>query len=279
MINPASLLYLPPANFSGANASTVLANLKKYPPKHRMLIYSDDESWKPEIEQEGWVFHKLSQSPEVARKWVKPGPNMSWAVNNLIWLTGLNLAARHGFDHILYLESDCRVGRVGFDDIIFDEHFSIGKPLVCSGSLVVWNPMSGGPVGQRRWAELVSQNVKRNVYIPTYGFKPSTDNTGSSVFPNGAGGVYSMVWMKILFNEALGVGEISGKTLSGMFAWDFWLGEKIWQAFGTDAYDVVAHLNCMFSGYADVLTSESERLAMLKNGKVLVHQVKSDATV
>jgi hypothetical protein len=72
----------------------------------------------------------------------------------------------------------------------------------------------------------------------------------------------------------------TGKLAAQSFAWDFAIGDRLWQKMGHNAYDCVAHLDCIYSSYGDVLTSESDRLNMLRTGEaVLVHQVKSSATV
>lgn len=272
-MRPCSVLYLPPPTFRGCDTGVMVDNLKKFPPKHPMLVYSD-HPWPVD----GLI--KLGSSPEIVKdaKDAKGVPN-KWAVNNLIWATGMRIAIKNEFSHVLYLEADCRVGCPGWDDKIFDEFFSVGRALACAGTLVTFNPANSGPIGWRKWNDLMAFNSRRNYEratygCATYGFKGAADGSGSSIFPNGALGVYSMAWMQELFDFSN-----SAQLAAEMFAWDFAIGDRLWKKMDHQAYECVAHLNSVYSSYGDVITGESERLSLLRSGKVCaIHQCKSSAT-
>lgn len=264
----AVLSYIAPPTFQGADTGVFLDNLKRNPPNNPLVTYSDHD-W-PDLTI------KLKGSPEVLKgaKDKKGLPN-KWAVNNFVFFTGLRIAVRNGYSHILYLEADCRVKGKGWDDILFEEYFSHPRALACAGSLVCYNPCNSGPLGFARWNQLVSRNIYKNFPIPTYGWKACSDGSGSSVFPNGAGTIMDIAWMQNLFDL-----ENSGGLAAELFAWDFAIGERLWEKMGPDAYLCVAHLEKMYSSYGDELTKEHERMQMLHDGRaVLVHQVKSSATI
>ena len=257
--------YVPPPTFG--HPKVFLDNLNKFKTTHEIMLYSD-HPWPNVI--------PLKASPEVIKHTVNPVTHQvnTWAVNNAIFLTGLALADRNKFSHIIYLESDCRIGKDNWDEIIFDEHFNSRLPLVASGTLVCWNPMMNSE-SARRWNDLICRtNKRRNFPIPTYGYGAS--HTGApSIFPNGALGVYDMAWMKRFFdlNNTIELAKAS-------HAWDFVVGDKIWATFGPDAYDMVGNLNCIFSSYGEQVSTEQERLQLLRDGKVVaIHQVKSNATL
>lgn len=215
-------------------------------------------------------------SPEVARDYrdAEGKPN-KWGINNLTYFTALRIAIRNGYTHILYLEADCRVGRKEWDNVVFEEYFSQPQSLICGGTLVTYNPSCAGPEGFHRWNKLMEKNTRRNFPISCFGFKGAADSSGSSVFPNGALGIYDLAWMQKLFELS-----DSGRLAAQCFAWDFEIGDRIWKLMGPKAYDCVAHLESIYSSYGDVLSSEHERLEMVRSGKVVAcHQVKSSASI
>lgn len=265
--------YLPPPKF--VCTMTFLANLQKFWPANKTILYSDFPYWKEPFNLDVIPLHA---SPEILKKATIAGKPNTWAVNNAVFLTGMRMARQTGFDHAIYVESDCRFGCKDWDQRIFEEHFSLGFPNIASGSLVVWSPFNAGLEVTRRWERLIvernekRENPKRNFPIPTYGTR---DSGLPSIFPNGALGVYDLRWIAEMFdlNNTIQIASES-------HAWDFLIGEKIWQRFGVQSFDVVGNLTCIFSGYGDQITTEQERMAMLRNGDVVaVHQVKSDATI
>jgi len=262
-----SILYLPPPT-AYTSATAILENLSRFPPKHELLVYSDHDYGIP-----GQI--RLKLSPEVARQvdGVARMGKQDFRVNNAIYITGMQLARAAGFTHVIYVEADCRVGRPGWDDVIFDEYFNIGRPCVVAGSLAFYNPCNSGEKGMQRWQQIVARNTTRNFPCPTYGWVGAADAHPSCVFPNGALSVMDMAWIKRLYTlenaiaEAVSIGP-----------WDMATGQKLWEIFAEDAYEVTAHLGCIYSSYGDVITTEEQRLQMLRDGTVVgVHQVKSAA--
>jgi hypothetical protein len=259
--------YVPPPSFG--NPRVFIDNLARYKHDNELLLYSD-YNWPDTL--------RLKGSPESIIPMLEARPDGTknkWAVNNFVFLTGLALAARSGFTHIIYLESDCRVGKHHWDSIMFEEHFALKNEPLCSGTLVCWNPMSGGMASAKRWNDLICKtNKKRNFPIPTYGVGASVKST-PSIFPIGALGIYDMTWMQKFFDLS--------KTMelaAHMHAWDFVIGDKIWAHFGLDSYDQVGNLQSVYSSFGDQITTEEERLGLVVSGKVTAcHQVKSTNTL
>jgi hypothetical protein len=147
-----------------------------------------------------------------------------------------------------------------------------------------------------------------HVPVLAFGNKGSRDRFDSCVFCYGSGTVIDCDWYRLLFSEAERKAPADGTPAGHQFsgfgvvprrpsvsidgdgfhltpiakdsrAWDVELGVRIWERFGADSYSVIANLQSVFSGYSDSITTEEERLAMLRNGRRLVHQVKSAAEV
>lgn len=274
MIKIGSIGYVPPPHFPGAEA--FLRNIRKYPARHEVVLYSDHDY--PEaikIFNPEQIQGSLKVTP-ARDQWDRE--NRKWVVNNAIFITGLKIAVKNGFTHIIYLESDCRVGQLAWDQPIFNEYFSFKFPPIAAGTLVCWNPFNAGIEVARKWEELVtSTNRSRNFPIPTYGVRregmpgPMGD---PCIFPNGALGVYDVNWLASLFDVNNAVAFASGT------AWDFQIGMAIWQQFGIRAFEMVGHMGTMFSGYGDEVTTLEQRLQMLRDGSAAaVHQIKGNIEV
>lgn len=265
----AVLAYLPPKAW-GCSA-TFAKNLEKFPTKYDLLTYSESEDWPSAI--------RLRGNPEVvkgARMIPSPrsahGSQNPFAVNNLVFFTGLNVAIKNGYTHAIYLESDCRVGRAHWDEVLFDEFFTIGRPLVCGGTLAVYNPCNYSPKATRRWEALVARNYRRNVPVATYGWLPASQKHPSMVFPNGAFSVLDLAWMARLYDLS-----DTMKLAVNSQPWDFETGLRIWEKFEEDAFEVCGFMNSIYSGYADILTTPDERKDMITSGKVVgAHQIKDN---
>lgn len=261
----ASLGYVPPPKFGGAQ--TFYDNVRKFPTTYELILFSEHD-WPGAL--------KLKGSPEQVKGATFPNGKVNpFSIHNLLWLTALRICRERGVTHMLYLEADCRVGRDHWDAVVFDEFFSAGRPLICGGSLAVYNPCNYSPEAARRWAQLVSRNIKRNFPIPTYGWLGAADKQPSCIFANGALAIYEVAWMARYFD----LDNSAGIAVQGT-AYDMMVGSLIWKDFEEDAYEVVGHLESVFSGYGDVLTTEADRMKMLRDGQcVAVHQVKSNATI
>lgn len=261
----ASFAYVPPSAWGCAK--TFWENLHQFKTAWPLVLFSD-APWGPEVVP-------LKTSPEVLKHAIfDDGKVNPYAINNALWLTALRIAREKGITHMLYLEADCRVGCEHWDGKVFDEFFNIGRPLVAGGNLAVYNPANYSQEAARRWADLVSNNTRKNVPIPTYGWLPAATKAPSCVLVNGALGIYDVAWMQRFFdlNDTI---EIARKNT----AFDMILGQLVWDRFQEDSYEALGHLNSVFSGYGDILTSEEERLQWLREGRYsAVHQIKSSAT-
>lgn len=262
-MNLASLLYLPPPK-AYPSAEAFVKNLQRFPPKHPLIVYSDhDYNWPDQI--------LLPGSPECVKGATDAqGRPNQFAINNLVFLTGLRIAIAKGVSHCIYLEADCRVGCKDWDDHIFEEYFTLPRPAIAAGTLATYNPCNHSAEAARRWQQLVARNTRRNVPVATYGWVGAAQQHPSCVFPNGALSVLDIDWMQRLFPL-----DNTVKTAGDLCAWDMALGKNIWERFGVQSYDVMGFLECIYSSYGDILTTQEERLQMLRDLKaVAVHQVK-----
>lgn len=257
--------YIPPPTYGCAR--TFFNNVQAHPTAHELILFSDHD-WPGTV--------KLKGSPEQLKgARMANGQHNPFALNNVLWLTALRICREKAITHMLYLESDCRVGVKHWDDQVFEEFFSIGRPLICGGSLAVYNPCNYSAEAARRWATLVARNSRRNFPIPTYGWLGAATQHPSCVFANGALAIYDVRWMQKYFN----LDDTANMAVQGT-AFDLMVGQLIWKDFEEDAYEVVGHVTSIFSSYGDILSTEPQRLQMLRDGThVAVHQVKSNETV
>lgn len=258
-----SIGYLPAAGTF--NVESFRQSVQQFKSKYPVLLFSPHP-------HAGEVI-QIGNPDRAIRETGQPTEKRHILINNLVFFTALRIAMKQGFTHAIYLETDCRVGRDYWDELMFEEFFNCGRHVICGGSMVVYNPCNSGPKGYRRWGALVEQNQKRNFPIPTYGWKGAADNSGSCVFVNGALGIYDIAWMAKLF-DLENTFAIATDPAPG--PWDMMIGFALWKMFGEDTYDVLLHMKTIFSSYGDVITTELERQTMLKSGQfVAVHQIKS----
>lgn len=260
----ASIAYVPPPAFGCAQE--FWDNLQSNPAKGELILFSDHD-WPGVVKLptplEQWKNASYPSGQDA-------GKRNPFAINNLLYLTAIRIARERGISHMFYLESDCRVAP-GWDARVWEEYFSLGRPTIAAGTLATYNPCNFSAEAARRWARLVARNIRRNVPIATYGWLPAAQVSPSCVFPNGALAVYDLAWMQQLWNL-----DESVLTAVSNSAFDMVLGTLVWQRFAEDSYEVFGYLESVFSGYGDILTTEAERLAMLRDGRVCgVHQVKS----
>ncbi len=256
----ATLVHVPEPKYG--NPAVLLQNLAKFPAHYPVLKYSSHP----------WPDVISIRNPDVLKgSRMQDGSINKFAVNNAVFLTGMRIAKQQGVTHAIYLEEDCRVGRAGWDEIMFDHFFSLGRPLIAAGTLAVYNPCAYSPECTRRWHELIRDNKRRNFPISSYGFLPAATRGPTCVFPNGAGGIYCVDWIDKLFNldQTLNIAAITS-------AWDMVFGVRLFEIFKEDVYEVLGYLNCIYSGFGDIITTEEDRQKMLSSGEVcLVHQIKS----
>jgi hypothetical protein len=251
-----------------ANADAFFANIRNFPTKHELVIYSDHDYSK---EWPGMT--KLNGSVEVAKT-----DTNRMAVNNLVFFTGLRIAANKGFTHVLILEHDCRVGVAGWDEIIWQEFLSKNPDAIMGGSLVAFNPCSFSRKGAELFEELVI-GTKAGRLMPFHvcGSPDFARKHEPSIFPMGAFAIYRMDWLLKTFPEITGTPEQYIGLSMKLKTWDYAIGIRLWQVFNENSYQKLVNLETVYSGYGNVLCSEAERRQWLEEGKIVgVHQIKSD---
>jgi hypothetical protein len=276
--------YVAPPDFKGAKA--FVDNIHKFKTKNELFLFSDYKHY---------GFHDC-MSPEVMRH-----HNPRCGISNALFVSSIRYAVKRGFTHMLYIEADCRVGRDNWDQVMFDEYFSFKFPKVAAGSLVAHSCTNGGfDYYQKFWRFLMDHGEKRHV-IPLYGIpvmagvhvgefkedaglivKPGDARTKykPSVYPNGALGIYDVAWMCELFgikpDQSFKDGFSMVEHVQGS-AWDHMIGVRLYDRFGANALDMVGHLDSVFSSYGDTITTEEQRINMLREGTcVAAHQFKSE---
>lgn len=259
----ATIAYVPPPQFGCA--TVFHDNLRKFRTRYPLLVYSDHD----------WPDTIKIRNPEGVNQMMTNRTMNRWAVNNAIFLTGMRIAKSQGYTHVIYVESDCRVGCDNWDEQVFAEYFSLGKACIGAGTLACYNPCNYSRKAAMRWTELVAGNTKRNIPVATYGWKGASDPGNTLIFPNGALSVLDVDWMARLFDLNRTIVSATEAT-----AWDMALGQRVWKLFEEESFDVMGMLRSVFSSYGDILTTEAERLEWLRAGQyVAVHQVKSHETV
>lgn len=268
--------YVPPPHFG--HGQVFLENLRKFKTSTDLMLFSDYAPY-------GLLNFP---DPEIARTAYHNSNKLS--VNNFIFLVCVNYLRTHGYSHILYVESDSRVGADNWDGQLFEEMFANPGPIMAAGSLVCYSPCAGGAEGLERFSELIARhNIRPNYPIPRYQPKPpqfpmvkmygggkgANNSSGSALFPNGSLSIYNLEWLVNLLPR----GDIL-KSATEMTAWDMEIGNRAWDIYGPDCYRIMAHLTACYSSFGDAITTESERLEMLRSGIVSsIHQVKSGATI
>jgi hypothetical protein len=279
--------YVPPPSFRGANA--FIKNIMKFHPVNDLVLFSDHHDY---------GFTRIFNPEKV----VGIEKNPRCGISNAVFITGLRLAVKKGYTHMLYLEADCRVGVKNWDEIMFEEYFSFTFPKVAAGSLVAHSCTNGGFEFYKRFTAFLHSHSKSKHVIPLYGIPvmagvamgefskdiPQVVLPGDarlrykpSVYPNGALGIYDVNWLCELFgikpdgDFKEGVDMVQHVQNS---AWDHMIGAHLYDRFGDQVFDMVGHLDSVFSSYGDTVTTEAQRLQMLRDGDcTAIHQVKSEA--
>lgn len=262
----ASFCYVPPPTVGFSQV--FWDNLNTFPPKHDLIVYSDHRWSNTSI--------LLKANPEILRGRVfRSGPHAGkenpFALHNGLFLAGLKMCRERGVSHALYVEADCRVGRKDWDDVIFDEYFSLGRPCIVAGTLSVYNPSNYGIPAARKFEKLVKNPPAHGIPMGVYGFHSAATQAASCIFPNGALAIYDVAWMLQMFDVDNQVAQSEENT-----AFDMALGHRIFDLFSEDAYEVVGSLGSVYSGYGNVLTTPEVRRELLTSGKVVaMHQEKT----
>jgi hypothetical protein len=253
--------YVPPAGRLYSDA--FVANILKFPPKHPLFLISDDAEHNPS---------RLIKNPEMV------GHRPAWAVNNLVFLRGLELARDAGLDFYLWLESDSRVGCKEFDAVIFEELFTrYPNGIAIAGSPVVWDMNAGG----RRFALAVVEMAWQyqeagGIPMSFYSGKHPHDTSGAALYVNGSCAVYETSAMLKVFDlekPTVDISILAKRTT----AYDLEIGRRLWTYHGPKAIDHVGFLTRTISCFGDCVMNAEERKAMLLSGRCsIIHQIKDD---
>lgn len=259
------LCYVAPPSL--VKSKSFFENLRNFPAKHELIVYSDHN-----YSAEWMGCYKLNGNVEIAKTTAN-----RMAVQNLIFFTGIRIAASRGFTHVLILEHDCRVGVDGWDDVIWQEFISKNRGGLMGGSMFVMNPCSFNRKAAEKFEEFSAKDrKKRLVPISVYGSNNASERRDSCVFPNGAFAIYRMDWLLKTFPEITGSPQQYISLAQTVRTWDQEIGMRLWSQFNEDSYDKVVSLESIYSGYGDVLSSEEERKQWLQKGRVAgIHQIKS----
>jgi hypothetical protein len=295
-MRPVTVGYIPPPSFTGA--SSFIENIQKNK-------ISGDHFFMSDYVQYGFPIENcLRVSPE-AHDGIRGANNEGQRrvrISNLVFLICLSQAARRGYTHMLYVESDCRFKGNGWDQVMFEEYFNLPFPAIAAGSVVAHSMINGGGQFYRRFTEYFRENSKGHL-LPTFGIPTTTfmwrefmpgqpnivppgdmregfRNLKPSLYPNGAIAIYDVAWLCEIFHlkpDGTFKGDHHAVEIVQWPAWDHVIGMALYDRFGADVFEVVAHLQTAWSSYGDVLSTEEERLQMLRDRKVKgVHQVKGE---
>ena len=253
----ATISYVPPKG--RLNSDSFMRNLEAFDTKNQLYLYSDDSAW---------GLNSIA-NPDIVKH-----PKKHFAVNNLVFLFGLNLAIDLGLDYMLYLESDVRVRGDNWDQIIFDDCFRARKTPLIYGTPVVFNISQSGFSPLRKAVGLVNEFMNvTNCPAVVHGAWPGSP-AHFLLFPNGALGVYHVPTMAKIFD---GFRTNIGKSAMEIAAWDHSVGVGMYNLFGSDCIDQFQYATACYSGYGEDMTNHDFRRQLLLNGKCVgVHQCKHD---
>lgn len=280
-----SIAYLPSETDSRFNTLAFIQNLMENRPAGELLLFSDHPQ--PSAEKLGFsVIRKQTvvdtigtlQNARIQRPGTGEMVENRAAINNLIFFTAIRELRNRDFTHFCYLESDCRVKNHGeaWDTRLFNEFFNNPKHLLMAGSVVAFNPYNHNLETALRFERFLEETKaygRKNV-IPVYGWLSAASGQGCNIFLNGAGAVYSVAGLRLLFPELDENNDIG--LAASTWAYDFAIGQRLWDKFQGDVYQVLGYLPSLFSSYGNVLSDEESRLRMLNDGMAMVHQIKSN---
>jgi hypothetical protein len=290
--------YVPGPQFKGSTA--FMENISRNKIVGDYFFMSDHHAY-------GFSGAQLAYPPELheavlARKQEKG--TTAPCISNLVFIFCLARASREGYTHMLYVESDCRFKGNGWDAIMFEEFFSQPFPALAGGSVTAHSMINGGGEFYRRFTQYFKEKQK-NLPLPVFGIQvasfrdaknafqegaPQIISPGDfraelfpikpSIYPNGAIGIYDVGMLREIFGmnpDGTFKPDYNAVKVVSWPAWDYMIGIALYERFGLEVFDVVAHLETCWSSYGDSLTTEDERLQMLRSGVVRgIHQVKSE---
>lgn len=252
----ASLSYVPPGNL---NAAAFVRNILYYVSTHPVI-------WFSEREYPGLDIIKIPDPTNL-----KLSRNRV-SLHNRLFLHAVKIAQEQKLQRFLYLESDCRCGRDGWDEVLFNEAAPY-TDMFAAGTPSLYNTT------RLTKSQSVAISAARDAYTTATGFKvpvydPPIPRPIGCWFIMGAGAVYSTAVTAEIF---MGFERDAHQKAITTPAFDLFLGMRCFQLFGANAIKKLPFLPSVFSSFGDKILNEQQRVDLIKSGRVaLVHQIKSD---
>jgi len=253
-LNPCIASYLPPPHIGFPES--YIHNLNAYKHKFPLILFSDYK----------WDIGEIHiGNPEAAKS-----PKNRWAVNNALWLTALKIVDQGKYSHVIFMEADSRVGCDNWDEVMWKEYVKLNPRPPIAGSAVIFNAFGAGLAAAKKYEQFFTKNKRKLIPIPSYGATGSAEKSEPRVFVNGSVAIYDMGLMRELF--VFDKSQI--QQALNITAFDFVIGQRLWDAYGMNSYDKIHNLACSYSSYGNILTTEDMRKQWLINGDfVAIHQV------
>lgn len=251
----AILSYVPP--HERLHPESFLKNLRHYKTDIPVILYSD----KP---QDGMLPIPDPTPIKVSKNRI--------AIQNLVFLSGVEIAQKQDIERFLYLEADCRIGCDFWAEQMMEE-VETNRDMFCAGTPAIFNSKA-----MTHAQEIAAQHYCLR-YTQVTGFKvpvfeAKTPRPVGCVFIMGAGSIFNTAVAADLF---LGFERDKMQKAMDKPAFDLWVGLRCVHLFGPNAVNKLPFLTRSFSSYGSKINSEQDRIDMLRTGKAcLVHQVKSN---
>lgn len=198
-------------------------------------------------------------------------PKNRYGAANCAFAQCSKMTADEGFDSMLYLETDCRFGGDGWDEVIRQEYIGSGKRPTCVGSPVSWGAFSGGHKRSMAIIEYAARYQKETGRMMAF---EGGSSEVFSLYPNGAIAYYSPEILDESYLQGIAREGIE-KYCRSTEPYDLHIGRLIGERGYEYAVGAVGWLRSSYSGCLDHHYTLSDRMSMLDKGEaVCVHQVK-----
>ena len=257
----ASVCYLPPSHVG--NSQSFLANIRKFKRRFPLIFYGY-QCPEPDAIQ-------LKADPE----FLKGNKQNRLALANAVFYTGVKIAAEQGYTHMIALETDCRVGRDYWDNVMWQEFEEQNPNALIGGSPVIFNPAAWSRQATEAYENFILRTHPRFCPVSVAGSGRLAEKQQTATFTNGALSIYNVDWLMKTFGDEMQPGRLVDLAIRSK-AWDYEIGIRLWNQFDWKAYDQIVCLNSIYSGYGELMTTEAERRQWLSSGWIVaVHQIKS----
>jgi hypothetical protein len=238
-----------------------IRNIKHWKTTNPIYWYSDYKGY-------DWAQHV--SSPDILRK-----SKNKIACHNCLFLFGLRIAIENGLDKFLFLESDTRVRGDYWDDKVFSEAADLNPQAWVAGGPAIWNSQYLSPEVKSNVEWFIEDYRLRSGFItPEFRPRKDPDHSTPCIFIIGAGAVYNTKAMSELYKSQL---DAPGHSAVRMPPFDLDIGTRTFRMFGKESVGKFSALTSVFSSFGDRVLNQTDRIALLKSGKVaLIHQVKGD---